>query len=134
MATASPAQISYVGLAKNGYVTADYSLSDEEFRIEFQQALASAKPETAPGISTVQKGIHTYYVRHTSGGYDIGCVIQEGNPNEFLDKLEKRVQQYFTENGGEGANKSTATDLTKIIRELIVRLLFECRTIATMLK
>jgi len=112
------ASIHYSGIARNSYIVADYSVLDEDFKEEFQQVLLMMK--SYPGTTSVNKKKHKYFTR-SAVGYDFGCVcsdpLQEDVAKEFLDKLQKELQDYTAKSNEEG---SSAANLTKIIRGLIV--------------
>lgn len=116
--------ISYAGLAKNGYVIADYSTSEDDFRVEFQKILTSSGKSDSP-TQIVRQDQRVFYLRHHPDGYVFVCMASalcdEKAPNEFLDALQKQAQVYLGkgENEDSGA-KSAATDLTKIMRGLLV--------------
>ena len=116
--------INYAGIAKNGYVIADYSLTEADFRVEFQQISTSAQKDAPRSIE--KRGEHAYHVRNAADGYMFCCVPspladQSKLPLEFLDNFEKRIKEYFSAHATEeGGAKSSATDLTRIFQELMV--------------
>eukprot|EP00826_Nyctotherus_ovalis_P017218 TRINITY_DN15053_c0_g1_i1.p1 TRINITY_DN15053_c0_g1~~TRINITY_DN15053_c0_g1_i1.p1 ORF type:complete len:131 (-),score=12.26 TRINITY_DN15053_c0_g1_i1:480-872(-) len=114
--------IYYAVVAKNTYVLADYAKYDGEFPIVFQQII-NTTPKTNK-ISTYTKGEHTYCLRHNTDGYAFGCLINSKAPQEvslkFLELLQAKTYHYLETVSKSSAPHSTASALTKTIRDLIV--------------
>eukprot|EP01022_Parablepharisma_sp_SALTPOND_P016728 TRINITY_DN2522_c0_g1_i1.p1 TRINITY_DN2522_c0_g1~~TRINITY_DN2522_c0_g1_i1.p1 ORF type:complete len:990 (-),score=81.73 TRINITY_DN2522_c0_g1_i1:555-3524(-) len=113
--------IYYGGIAKNKYVVADYTAFDGDFRTKFQQLVNAAKPDG--GIKATKQESYVCYIKSNSDGYSFGCMVSSlvssDVPNKFIDNLQRKVYQHL-DYEVEGDSGSTAINLTKLIKEVIV--------------
>ena len=112
-------KILYACLSKDGYIIADYSITEEDFQDNVRQVLSSSKLNK---IINISKNGYKYFIT-SNENYEFVCVINdlvnESIGMEFMELFKNAIEK---DSKSKGKTKTSAADLTKIIKKLIVRI------------